>query len=164
MTIFRTKEIPLRKLHRLTLVAFVFIPLNFATSFFGMNIQQLGTGSIHIGFFFLTAILAGGLGVLLATSVKPVERALLRERTRIAGDWYVDVEYVQRREILRQSKMGQRVINAMTVTDSDGNAVFGDDHGFRTVVIHWCQFHIQRLWAVVGGLVRPFRGGRANVE
>ncbi len=129
-----------------------------------MNVQQLGTGSIHIGFFFLTAILAGGLGVLLATSVKPVERALLRERTRIAGDLRMDVEHVQRRDILRQSKMGRRVINAMTVTDSDGNALFGDDQRFRTVVMHWCQFHVQRLWAVVGGLMRKFSGDRGNVE
>ena len=45
----------------LTLVAFVFIPLNFATSFFGMNVQQLGTGSVHIGFSFLAAALAGFL-------------------------------------------------------------------------------------------------------
>ena len=129
-----------------------------------MNIQQLGTGSIHIGFFFLTAILAGGLGVLLATSVKPVERALLRERTRIAEDFSMDVEHVQNRQILRQSKMSQRVINAMTVTDSDGNALFGDGYGFRTVVMHWCQFHVLRLWVLVGGLVRPFRGDRGSAE
>ncbi|KAL9065682.1 MAG: hypothetical protein Q9161_008068 [Pseudevernia consocians] len=84
-----------------------------------MNVQQLGTGHIHIGFFFLTAILAGGLGVLLATSVKPVERALLRARERLAHNLSEPVEDIQRREILRQSSLGQRILNAMTVPDND---------------------------------------------
>ena len=94
-------------LHRLTLVAFVFIPLNFATSFFGMNVQQLGTGRIHIGFSFLTAVLAGGLGVVLSTAVKPVDRALLSARERIARDNCMDLKWVQRRDVLRHSALGK---------------------------------------------------------
>ena len=57
--------------YRLTLVAFIFIPLSFTTSFFGMNIEQLGTGTTHIKFFFLLAILAGGIALLLSLCLKP---------------------------------------------------------------------------------------------
>lgn len=75
---------------RLTLVAFVFIPLSFSSSFFGMNIQQLGTGSIHLGYFFLLAVLAGGLAYILTAAVKPVEAAWLRARQRYAAHEWQD--------------------------------------------------------------------------
>lgn len=159
-----TNDFPLINLHRLTLVAFVFIPLNFATSFFGMNVQQLGTGNIHIGFFFLTAILAGCLGVLLATSVKPVERALLGARERIAADLRMNVELVQRRDILRMSPIGSRIIDAMTVPDNDDDASFHDRFGFRAVFMRWSRFHVRNLWAVLGRAGAPFRRGRGNRE
>ena len=148
-----TNDFPLINLHRLTLVAFVFIPLDFATSFFGMNVQQLGTGDIHIGFFFLTAILAGGRGVLLASSVKPVERALFRARERLAHNLSAPVEDIQRRDILRQSSLGQRILNAMTVPDNDGNGFFIDS-----------RFHVRNWWAAFGRAVASFRQDRGNRE
>lgn len=78
--------------YRLTLVAFVFIPLSFSSSFFGMNIQQLGTGSIHLGYFFLLAVLAGGLAYTLTATVKPVEAAWLRARQRFAArEWQDEI-------------------------------------------------------------------------
>ena len=40
---------------RLTILAFVFIPLSFVTSFFGMNIVEFGTGSIRIWVFIVSA-------------------------------------------------------------------------------------------------------------
>ncbi|KAH7379946.1 hypothetical protein BKA64DRAFT_648240 [Cadophora sp. MPI-SDFR-AT-0126] len=40
---------------RLTKLAFIFIPLNFVTSFFGMNMTQFGTGGISLWVFFITA-------------------------------------------------------------------------------------------------------------
>ena len=151
-------------LHRLTLVAFVFIPLNFATSFFGMNVQQLGTGRIHIGFFFITAVLAGGLGIVLSTAVKPVERALLSARERIARENYMDLEWVQRRDILRHSALGERIINGLTVTDNDGNAVFDDNYTFRAVFMNWFRFHVCNLWAVIKRSVASSRRNHDNVE
>lgn len=128
-----------------------------------MNVQQLGTGSTHIGFFFLTAILAGGLGVLLATSVKPVEKVLLRARERIAMESSMDLERVQRRDILRHSEIGQNIINAMTVTDQDGNAVFYDNYEFRAVFMNWCRFHGRNLWAIIGRAVTPSRRDHGNI-
>ena len=59
---------------RLTLVAFVFIPLNFATAFFGMNLRQLGTGSTSAGYFFLGALVAFGAAGLLGWGVKLADR------------------------------------------------------------------------------------------
>ncbi|KAL5345536.1 hypothetical protein ACLOAV_009286 [Pseudogymnoascus australis] len=75
---------------RLTLVAFVFIPLSFATSFFGMNIEQLGSSGVHIGYFLLLAALAGGLSLALSTSLKPLEAAWNRARRRHALEEYQD--------------------------------------------------------------------------
>ena len=74
---------------RLTLVAFVFIPLNFATSLFGMNVKQFGTGSTNIGFFFLTAALAGTVGILLSLGIKPIERKISRAKKLFASREYI---------------------------------------------------------------------------
>ena len=40
---------------RLSILAFVFIPLSFITSFFGMNLVEFGTGSIRIWVFIVSA-------------------------------------------------------------------------------------------------------------
>lgn len=40
---------------RLSILAFVFIPLSFITSFFGMNIVEFGTGSIRLWVFIVSA-------------------------------------------------------------------------------------------------------------
>lgn len=88
---------------RLTLIAFIFIPLNFATSFFGMKVQQLGTGSTNIGYFFLAAVSAGRFAILLSSIVKPLEHRLQHRRKETADDLFEDVEMIQNREILRQS-------------------------------------------------------------
>jgi hypothetical protein len=37
-----------RRVARLTFIAFVFVPLSFTTSLFGMNVSQLGTGHVSI--------------------------------------------------------------------------------------------------------------------
>jgi len=136
-------------LSRLTLVAFVFIPLNFATSFFGMNVQQLGTGSMHIGFFFLTAALAGGLGILLSTIIKPLQVRISRARQDVASSEYMELEEVSKRDILRRSKVGHKLINAMTLTDDDGNTRFEGPPEFRAVFTSWCIFKLQHLWGMI---------------
>lgn len=38
-----------RVVARLTFIAFIFVPLSFTTSLFGMNVSQLGTGKLSIG-------------------------------------------------------------------------------------------------------------------
>lgn len=43
-----------------------------------MNFKELGTGPLPIGFFFLLAILSGGLCVILAVSLEALERFLSR--------------------------------------------------------------------------------------
>ena len=41
---------------KLTRLAFVFIPLSFTTSLFGMNVKQFGTGTVPIGLWFAVSI------------------------------------------------------------------------------------------------------------
>lgn len=41
-----------------TILAFVYVPLNLATSIFGMNIQQLNHTGQNLGAFFVTAVVA----------------------------------------------------------------------------------------------------------
>ena len=60
----------------------VFIPLSFAASVFGMNVEQLGTGTINLGYFFLVAILSSLLAIILAVNVKPVESFWAKARDR----------------------------------------------------------------------------------
>lgn len=43
-----------------------------------MNIEQLGGGTLHIGFFFLLAAISGLAAWALAASIKPVERMWIR--------------------------------------------------------------------------------------
>lgn len=42
--------------NRLSKLAFVFIPLSFTTSFFGMNVVEWGQGTTHLRTFFVTAV------------------------------------------------------------------------------------------------------------
>jgi hypothetical protein len=42
-------------IRRLTLLAFVFVPLNFVTSFFGMNTKEFGTGKVKLWICFTVA-------------------------------------------------------------------------------------------------------------
>jgi hypothetical protein len=55
-----------------------------------MNLEQLGNGKLHIGYFFLLAALAGGLSFALSTMVKPLEAAWLRARQRFVLREYQD--------------------------------------------------------------------------
>jgi len=45
-----------RSIGHLTTLAFIFIPLSFMTSFFGMNIAEFGTGDIHFRIFVVSTI------------------------------------------------------------------------------------------------------------
>ncbi|KFA54667.1 hypothetical protein S40293_10598 [Stachybotrys chartarum IBT 40293] len=67
---------------RITLVGIVFIPLSFATSFFGMNFEQLGTGTLHIAFFVLLAAISGLVAWVLAASIQPAERMWRRAQNK----------------------------------------------------------------------------------
>jgi hypothetical protein len=55
-----------------------------------MNIRQLGTGELNIGYFFLLAALAGGLCFVFSTTLGPLEAAWWRARRRYALREYQD--------------------------------------------------------------------------
>ena len=44
------------RMHRLTLLAFFFLPLSFTTSLFGTNFRQFGTGTLSIWVLFVTLV------------------------------------------------------------------------------------------------------------
>ncbi|KAI9775116.1 MAG: hypothetical protein M1839_001427 [Geoglossum umbratile] len=58
-----------RSVNRLTKLAFVFIPLSFVSSIFGMNFKELGTGQLSIWIFGVTASLLVVLVALIAFAV-----------------------------------------------------------------------------------------------
>ena len=47
-----------------------------------MNFEQLGTGTLHIGFFVLVAAISGAVAWALAASITPIEQAWNRARNR----------------------------------------------------------------------------------
>jgi Mg2+ and Co2+ transporter CorA len=62
---------------RLTQLAFVFLPLNLATSLFGMNMTEFGTGNLHIWVFVAVAL---SLSLLVGLAVFVFARKY-REKT-----------------------------------------------------------------------------------
>lgn len=122
-----------------------FIPLSFATSFLGMNVEQLGTGKTDIRYFFMAAAIAAAITIVLTLIVKPLDRAMNETKERMADDFGIKLEEVGTRFILRESRIGQRVIDAMTIPD----APLYHTLGFREVFKVWCGFHFRKLWATV---------------
>ena len=53
------------RLGKLTFLAFIFVPLSFTTSFFGMNVQELGQGSLSIWSWFTLSVPMLGFTLLL---------------------------------------------------------------------------------------------------
>ena len=83
-------------LSRLTILAFFFIPLSFATSIFGMNVEELGSGTVKMQIVILTAacILAVvAVCWLISASISRALHALrmnldgIRFRTRVLKDF-----------------------------------------------------------------------------
>lgn len=78
---------------RLTKLAFISIPLNFVTSFFGVNMSQFGTGDPSLWTFFVTAILlicitlTPFLGRMLSPHV-PVATLKLPNISFATGFWF----------------------------------------------------------------------------
>ena len=140
--------------HRLTLVASVFIPLNFATSFCGMNIEQLGTGRLHIGYFFLLAILAGGLYLILSGSLRPLEALWMKARRRhVLREFEVDdanmVARVTKREVvwgyIRHYLPPIQILHnswedvKWDLVDEISDRDDPDDVSFSTILWHFCK-------------------------
>jgi hypothetical protein len=98
-------------LHRLTLVACAFLPLCFATSFFGMNIKEMNTGTVHVGYFVLVAILSACFAILLSLSLGPVDsfwnatKDDYRTRHNISKDKMVSRFYVCQDWVWRHSEI-----------------------------------------------------------
>ena len=131
----------------------VFIPLSFATSFFGMNVQQLVTGPMHIGYFVLTAFLSGVIALFLSASMKPVERSIHKKRKVLAESEGENVSSVQRRDILRYSTMGRLVLRQENVG--------WDWWEFRPHFRNLPKLYTRRSWALVRQILRK---GKFNIR
>jgi hypothetical protein len=90
-------------LDRFTLVAIVFILLSFVTSFFGMNLEQLGTGTLHVGYFVLLAVLSGFVVWVLAASIETAERTWGQAQNGLDNSGY---EWVTTTTIIRSWIVG----------------------------------------------------------
>lgn len=55
-----------------------------------MNLEQLHTGTVHIGYFFLLAIVSGILGYILMAIVQPLERFWITERRKYGVRYHDD--------------------------------------------------------------------------
>lgn len=54
-------------------ILFTFLPLTFATSFFGRNVEQLGsTDGVDISYFFLLVVLTRLMAFLISVVIKPI--------------------------------------------------------------------------------------------
>ena len=110
-----------------------------------MNLEQLGTGRVHIGFFFLIAALAGGLATLLSISIKPLEGWMERAKQRIADESYLDPDTVGKRDILRHSTLAVKMINALRVPGNDGETEYIGAYQIRAAFVRWCRFKLRTL-------------------
>ncbi|KAI9713379.1 MAG: hypothetical protein M1828_001413 [Chrysothrix sp. TS-e1954] len=92
-------------IRRLTVVAFIFLPLNFSTSFFGMNLKELNTGSTSIGWFVFLAILIGALSFALSVSIASLDSLWLEARRQYRHRYYPScvrqLDSISKREIVQ---------------------------------------------------------------
>ncbi|KAF8855498.1 hypothetical protein BDZ45DRAFT_746394 [Acephala macrosclerotiorum] len=71
-------------LKQLTIVAFIFIPLNFSCSFFSMNVKQLNESTMDIRYFFLGSFIARIIAWALSAAISALIKALTTAREDIA--------------------------------------------------------------------------------
>lgn len=113
-----------------------------------MNLNQLGTGSVHLGYFFLLAALSGSLAFVLAACITPTEEAWMRARRRFQirefnGD-DTDYEWVTKSMIFwawvrRHSTIATKINNAWfdekeKLMTERGNWFPEEIHGFTYIV------------------------------
>ncbi|KAM3428746.1 hypothetical protein MY4824_008657 [Beauveria thailandica] len=156
---------------RITIVGIVFIPLSFATSFFGMNFEQLGAGTLHIGFFFLLAAIAGLAAWALAASIEPTERLWTRARNRLGEREYPfldDYTWVTKTMIV-WSWMCRKSLLARTMDrlwqEEKGNLMDEKNEGFEERIPHFKRIMIWRtLLSIIRRLTLIYESHAVTLE
>lgn len=74
-----------KSLKRLTQLAFIFIPLSFVTSLFGMNVQELSGNGVKLWIFLVTAMCMGCSTILFWRLLGPIQAWLKRHPSRKKG-------------------------------------------------------------------------------
>jgi hypothetical protein len=84
MAIAESREgiVQAKKVSRLTSLAFIFVPLSFTTSFFGMNVQQLSQQKTSIWIWAVVSIILSGIAMAFLFSESCV-RAIEKVRARL---------------------------------------------------------------------------------
>ena len=82
---------------RLTQLAFVFIPLSFVTSVFGMNVQEISGNGVKIWIFVVTSVIVGGFAILFWRLIQPIQRWWARHPPQADDDWKYRLQYLWRR-------------------------------------------------------------------
>lgn len=76
-------------LKRLTQLAFIFVPLSFVTSFFGMNVQELSGDEVKLWIFLVTAVCMGCSTLLFWRILIPIQIWWKRHPPQKSGrKWY----------------------------------------------------------------------------
>lgn len=94
-------------LKRLTQLAFLFVPLSFVTSFFGMNVQELSGDGVKLWIFLVTAVCMGCSTVLFWRILSPIQVWWKRHAPQNSGrKWYWLLRVVREGDLLGAIKRG----------------------------------------------------------
>lgn len=117
-------------LKRLTQLAFIFVPLSFVTSFFGMNVQELSGDGVKLWIFLVTAVCMGCSTILFWRILSPIQLWWKRHPPQKSeGKWYWLNRVVGAKKLLGAIKRGT-IIGFLT-SGRFGPRVEDSDYYFR---------------------------------
>lgn len=99
---------------RLTQLAFIFVPLGFVTSLFGMNVQQLSGNGVELWVFLVTAVCLGGSVLLFWRLLNPIQAWWKRHPPRKPFKWYWFRQLIRHECLLGAIKTGA-IIGFLTI-------------------------------------------------
>ncbi|KAK8147247.1 hypothetical protein G3M48_001945 [Beauveria asiatica] len=136
-----------------------------------MNFEQLGAGTLHIGFFFLLAAIAGLAAWALAASIEPTERLWTRARNRLGEREYPfldDYTWVTKTMIV-WSWMCRKSLLARTMDrlwqEEKGNLMDERNEGFEERIPHFKRIMIWRtLLSIIRRLTVIYESHAVTLE
>ena len=137
----------------------MFIPLNFATSFFGMNIRQLHSGATGIEYFILTALLASLVSFALSKGHSSIGRILRENQSPVwPGDDH-DIDNMSTLELLQGSRFWQRTL---PYRERDANGLIFLQE-WRKSIRRWCLGQLLRIWENMKPIRSKNNGGDEEI-
>lgn len=123
-------------LKRLTQLAFIFVPLSFVTSFFGMNVQELSGDGVKLWIFLVTAVCMGCSTVLFWRILSPIQVWWKRHPPQKSGrKWYWLYQIVREGALLGAIKTGA-IIGFLT-SGRFGPRIEDSNYYYNLYLISW---------------------------